>query len=556
MTTTLFPPVSSQAAHATRSRQLTLLACILGSGIAFLDGTLVNVALPAIGRDLGGGLAGQQWVVDGYLLSLGSLVLIGGSLGDLLGRRRVFAIGVAGFGLTSALCATSPTIEVLIALRLLQGVAGALLVPNSLAMIFDAFSEQERARAVGSWTSWTGVATVIGPLVGGAVVVSASWRWVFVLNVPAVLATLWLLKFAPPGERQRDVRIDWIGAALCAVGLGVGTFALIEEPSHGWASAQTWLPLAGGLVVLTLFLVRERLAAAPMMPLGLFRSRNFSVGNLSTLALYGAVPAATFFLVLFLQQVRGASALGAGAVLLPTTIMIFLFAKRFGALADRFGARLFMGIGPLVAAAGLAVLLTLQASGPYVPTVVVGTAVLGLGLSVSVAALTATVVGAVDQSHDGVASGINNAVARVGGLVAIAVIGAAVASRFSSTVHRALAGGGRAVQAAASHPLTVGVSHFPLAQRAHARTVLHLASIDSLRVGLAISAALAVIAGVVSLLGVRDRRSAVSAASAPGGAFCGASSEICNPSSRAPGPVAVSTIQSPSQDGSTAGLIA
>jgi predicted MFS family arabinose efflux permease len=399
-------------------------------------------------------------------------------------------------------------------------------VPNSLAMIFDAFSEQERARAVGSWTSWTGVATVVGPLVGGAIVVSASWRWVFVLNVPAVLATLWLLRFAPAGERQPNVRIDWIGAALCAIGLGVGTFALIEEPSHGWVNAATWLPLAGGIAVLVLFVVREHTAKAPMMPLGLFRSRNFSIGNLSTLALYGAVPAATFFLVLFLQQVRGASALGAGAVLLPTTIMIFLFAKRFGALADRSGARLFMGVGPLVAAAGLGVLLTLHATGSYIATVVVGTAVLGLGLSISVAALTATVLGAVDQSHDGVASGINNAVARVGGLVAIAVI--------SSTVHGAFKGDGPAIQAAASHPLTVDVSRFPLAERGHARTVLQLASIHSLRTALAISAGLAVIAGVVSLLGVRDRRSRVSAASTPGGAFCGASAEICNPSPPTP----------------------
>jgi EmrB/QacA subfamily drug resistance transporter len=536
MSTTPVSSVSSRTSLAPRSRQLTLLACILGSGIAFLDGTLVNVALPAIGRDLGGGLAGQQWVVDGYLLSLGSLVLIGGSLGDLLGRRRMFAIGVAGFGLTSALCALSPTIDVLVALRLIQGLAGALLVPNSLAMIFDAFSDQERARAVGSWTSWTGVATVVGPLIGGAIVVSASWRWVFVLNVPAVIATLWLLRFAPAGERQPNVRIDWIGAALCAIGLGVGTFALIEEPSHGWMSARTWLPLAGGMVVLTLFVVRERTAKAPMMPLGLFRSRNFSIGNISTLALYGAVPAATFFLILYLQQVRGASALGAGAVLLPTTIMIFLFAKRFGALADRFGARLFMGIGPLVAAAGLGVLLSLNATGSYVATVVVGTAVLGLGLSISVAALTATVVGAVDQSHDGVASGINNAVARVGGLVAIAVIGAAVASQFSSTVLGAFRGGGAAIQAAASHPLTVDVSRFPLGERGHARAVLHLASIHSLRTALAISAVLALIAGVVALLGIRDRRSAVSAASAPGGAFCGASAEICNPSPRAPRP--------------------
>jgi EmrB/QacA subfamily drug resistance transporter len=501
-----------------RSARLTLLACILGSGIAFLDGSLVNVALPAIARDLGGGLAGQQWIVDGYLLTLGSLVLVGGSLGDLLGRRRVFAAGVSGFGAASLLCACSPSVEVLIGFRLLQGAAGALLVPNSLALIADTFAEHQRATAIGSWTSWTGIATIAGPLIGGAIVDSASWRWIFVVNIPAVAATLWLLQRAPAGTRI-DVRIDWQGATLCALGLGLATLALIEQPSQGWGGPAVLPPLLGGIALLCAFVVRERTAVAPMMPLGLFRSRNFAVSNAATLALYGAIPAATFFLVLFLQQVRGVSALQAGASLLPTTVVIFLLAKRFGALADRTGPRLLMGVGPLVAAAGLTWLLALGKHGSYLAVVLPATTVLGLGLSMSVAPLTSTVMGSVDPDHDGVASGVNNAVARVGGLAAIAGIGAVVAARFSHSV-RASLGPGAEVSAAARHPLSVDTAAFAPGQRVHAHIVLGHASVQALHVAITISIGLALMAGIAALVWIRDPAIATQMTVTPGGFPC------------------------------------
>jgi len=342
-------------------------------------------------------------------------------------------------------------------------------------------------------------------------------------------ATLWLLRGVPSSRATADISIDWPGASLCAAGLGLATFALIDEPGRGWSSVAVWLPLAAGILAFGGFLLREHTAASPMMPLELFRARNFRAGNLATFAIYGAVPAATFFLVLFLQQVRGASALTAGALLLPSTMMIFLFAKRFGALADRIGARPFMTVGPLVAAAGLVVLLGLTAHGTYVAVVLIGTAVLGLGLSISVAALTATVLGAVEESHDGLASGVNNAVARVGGLLAIALIGAVVAAHFAGTVNRSLGAADPGVRVAAGMPLSVSASRFPVAERPRVRGVLEHASVDSLRVALLISVGLAVIAGVVSLGGVRDERRSTRAADVPAGAICGGSRGLHEP---------------------------
>jgi MFS family permease len=288
-------PTIAAPSPSARQKRMTLLACILGSATVFLDGTLVNVALPAIRADLHGGLATQEWVVDAYLLTLGSLLLVGGSLGDLFGRRKVFAIGVAGFGAASLLCAVAPTAATLIAARAIQGVAGALLTPSTLALIMDTFHEHERAAAIGTWTAWSGIATVLGPLVGGVLVQAASWRWIFVVNVPFVLATLWLLRFVPRSAPIRDTHVDWVGGALCALGLAGPIFALIEQPSYGWSAPQVWIPLVAGVALLAAFIAWERRCSAPMLPLSLFRARNFAVGNLATLVFYGALGASTFF---------------------------------------------------------------------------------------------------------------------------------------------------------------------------------------------------------------------------------------------------------------------
>jgi EmrB/QacA subfamily drug resistance transporter len=411
----------------TRKR-LVLVACILGSVIVFVDSTVVNVALPAIQRDLGGGLALQQWVADAYLLTLGSLLLVGGSLGDLFGARRLFLTGIVAFGLTSVVCAAAPDGTTLIAARGLQGVAGAVLTPAGLAVIATTFRGEERGAAIGAWTAWTGVAFVVGPLVGGWLVTNASWRWVFVINVPIAFATAALVVYAVPGREPTDRRpqVDFLGGLLCVLGLGGPVFALIEEPRHGWTAAIV-APLAAGLALLAVFLWWERRAPRPMLPLGLFSRRNFSFANLETLTVYAGLSTLTFFLVLFVQQLAGYSALKAGMALLPITIVMFLLSPRVGRLSMRLGPRLFMGCGPLVAAGGLAALIRLRPGFDYWLELLPPLLVFSLGLSMIVAPLTATVLADADESDAGIASGINNAVARVAGLLGIAVVGASVA---------------------------------------------------------------------------------------------------------------------------------
>src|SRR4051812_9974327 len=331
--------VLSHLGGATRKR-LILVACILGSTIVFVDSTVVNVALPAITEDLGGGLALQQWVVDAYLLTLGSLILVGGSLGDIFGARRVFLIGLVAFGATSVLCALAPTGNTLIAARALQGAAGALLTPAALATITSSFEGEERGLAIGTWTAWTGVGIVVGPLVGGWLVDVASWRAIFLVNVPLVLGAIALVVVAlPPGQRRRErPRLDLVGAALCTIGLAGPVFALIDGPLRGW-SEEILLALVGGVVAFALFLLWEWRSASPMLPLALFRRRNFSAANVETLAVYAGLATLTFFLVLFMQQLAGYTALQAGIALLPTTIVLFALSRRVGAWSIRFGPR-------------------------------------------------------------------------------------------------------------------------------------------------------------------------------------------------------------------------
>ncbi len=519
-------------------KRVTLVACILGSGIALLDGTVVNVALPSIQRALGGGLAAQQWVVNGYLLTLGSLILVGGSLGDLYGERRVFAIGVAGFGASSVLCAVSPTIGVLVAARALQGIAGALLVPSSLAVIVNTFPSSERGGAIGTWTAWGAIAGVLGPLAGGELLALASWRWIFVINVPLAAVCVWLiLAVIPPlPVRDRDGRhIDYPGAALCALGLGGPVFALIEQPRLGWSSPAVVVPLIAGVLLLSLFLRYESRAKDPMLTLGLFRRRNFSAGNVETFAMYAGLAILFFFLVLFLQQIGGYTPLKSGLATLPVTVVMFLLSRRFGALADRFGPRFFMGAGPLVGAGGLLLFQMTGARADYLSEVLPPLLIFALGLSMTVAPLTAAVL-AGSEKEAGIASGVNNAVARVAGLLGTAAVGAAIASSFASSINSRLSGVrlGAAARAAVAEakrlPLGLPNVHGMSSAQAHAvRAAAEGASLHSFHLGLAIAAALVAIGGLVGAAGVRNPRrleEEIPARSCPGGQLVGASSQI------------------------------
>jgi EmrB/QacA subfamily drug resistance transporter len=469
-------------------QRLTLVAAILGSGVALLDSTIVNVALPAIEQDLGGGLAGQQWVANAYLLVLGSLILIGGSLGDIYGERRIFVIGVAAFGVFSVLCAVAPTIEVLIAARALQGAAGALLTPSSLAIIVAAFPTDQRSAAVGSWTAWSGIASIIGPLLGGVIIDHASWRWVFAINVPPVIATVALVLAAvPPTPRAADRRVDFTGALLCGVGLGGFVFALIEQPNYGWSSPVIWAPLVGGIVTFALFLLHERRTDDPMLKLELFSRRNFSVANGETLAVYAGLSILFFFLVIYLQEVAGYSAVKAGLTTLPVTIAMFLLSRRMGALADRLGPRLFMGCGPLIAAAGILLLLRVGMHPSFVADLLPALVVFSLGLAVTVAPLTATVLADADESDAGIASAINNAVARVAGLVGVAVVGVAVAG------------------------MLTGDTFAPNDE-----------SVDAFHLAMGICAALVAAGGIAGLVGIVNPRRRVEAQGCSGGQLSGA----------------------------------
>ncbi|MHB8468313.1 MAG: DHA2 family efflux MFS transporter permease subunit [Gaiellaceae bacterium] len=412
----------------TASRWI-LAATVLGSSLAFIDMTVVNVALPSIQRDLGGGLAAQQWVVDAYLLTLGSLILLGGSLGDIFGETKMFTLGVALFGIASALCAAAPTSTALIVFRAIQGVAGALLTPASLAVITSSFSGAERGAAIGSWTAWSGISTVVGPLLGGWLIGLWSWRVIFLLNVPLSLCTLALARRHLPrrAPRATRVRVDFAGAALCASGLGLLAFGFIEQPRLGWGNAAVPGGIAAGAALVVAFAVYESRTAVPMLPLRLFKRRNFSVANVETFAVYGGLSAWGFFLALFLQQVDGYSPFHAGLALLPVTVVLFLLSRQTGRLSMRFGPRFFMAAGPLLAAASVLATARLSAGFDYWTELLPPLLGFAVGLALTVAPLTTTVLSVAGAGDAGIASGINNAVARVAGLMAIAVLGIAAA---------------------------------------------------------------------------------------------------------------------------------
>jgi EmrB/QacA subfamily drug resistance transporter len=521
---------------ASRKRW-TLVACIMGSGIVLLDGTVVNVALPTIQRALGGGLAAQQWVVNGYLLTLGSLILIGGSLGDLFGERRVFAIGVSGFGAASLICALAPSIGVLVAARALQGVAGALLVPSSLAVIVNTFPESERGAAIGSWTAWGAIAGVLGPLAGGELLALGSWRLIFLMNIPLVVACVALILVAIPVSAPRDEdparparRVDYTGAILCALGLGGPVFALIEQPRLGWSSPAVIVPLIAGVALLALFLLYESRAEGPMLALGLFRRRNFSAGNVETFAMYAGLAILFFFLILFLQQIGGYTPLKSGLATLPVTIVMFVLSRRFGAFADKYGPRFFMGAGPLLAAAGLLLFQRVGVKADYVSEVLPPLLVFSLGLAMTVAPLTAAVL-AGSEHQAGIASGVNNAIARVAGLLGTASVGAVIAASFAASMNGRLQdtplGGAAqaAVRAAKRLPLGQPDVHGVPAAQAHAVTLAaQQASLHSFHLGMMIAAALVALGGVVGVAGIRNPQVDVHAAECAGGQLVGVSS--------------------------------
>jgi EmrB/QacA subfamily drug resistance transporter len=399
-------------------------ATVLGSGIALLDSTVVGIALPSIGRDFHGGVGTLQWVVTGYTLTLAAFLLLGGALGDRYGRRRVFSIGVAWFAVASALCGLAPTAGILIAARLVQGIGGALLAPGSLAILQTSFRADDRARAIGAWSGLSGVAAAAGPLVGGYLLAIGSWRWVFFINLPVSAAVLVITARHVPESRDPTAtgRVDTVGATLAVVFLAGSTYGLIEAPTLGWSSPAvvTCLVVAG--LAAPAFLLVEHRRSNPMLPLSLFRSRQFSGANGVTFAVYGALGGALFLLPIELQIVKGYTPLESGVALFPLTVVMLALSARSGALSARIGPRLQMTAGPLVVAAGLVLLTQATHSGTYWTQVFPAVLVFSIGLALTVAPLTATAMGAAPPEHSGVASAVNNVVARAASLLAVAVL--------------------------------------------------------------------------------------------------------------------------------------
>jgi EmrB/QacA subfamily drug resistance transporter len=442
MTTADAPALSYSSAPG----RWVLAITVLGSGIAALDATVVNIALPTIGRDFHTGIAALQWVITGYTLTLAAFLLIGGSLGDRFGRRKVYLIGIVWFALASAACGFAPGAVFLIVTRLLQGAGAALLTPGSLAILEASFVPGDRARAIGAWSGLSGVAIATGPLIGGYLITAASWRWIFFINIPIAAAVVALGARHVPESRDPSAtgRIDYAGALAAVVFLTGITFAFIEAPVLGWSSPAVLAMTLAGVAGLAAFLVREHRAAAPMLPLSIFADRQFAATNAVTFIVYAALTGATFLLPVVLQVVSGYSPLGSGLALLPLTVIMLALSARSGRLAAQIGPRLQMSVGPIVVGAGLAMLTLATSGSSYVLYVLPAVLVFGLGLAITVAPLTSTAMSSAPAQHAGIASAVNNDVARFGGLLAVAVLPALAGITGTSYLHpAALAAGFR-----------------------------------------------------------------------------------------------------------------
>jgi EmrB/QacA subfamily drug resistance transporter len=459
-----------------------------------------------------------------------ALLLVGGSLGDQFGRRRMFVFGLVAFGATSILCALAPSVEFLVGARALQGVAGALLVPGSLAIVAATFEGAARGKAVGTWTAWTGIATVFGPAGGGALIEALSWRAIFWINLPLIAVTVALTMYAVRESRDPEAfrGVDWLGIGLSAAGLAGPVFALIEQPSHGWGDPLVWAPMLAGILCFGLFVLREARARHPMLDLALFRIRNFWVANLTTLTAYAGLIGGLFFVTLFLQQVAGYSPIEAGLATTPISVILFVLSPRFGRVASGVGPRAPMCAGPIVGGVGLILLLRVGSSPDYLAEVLPAIVVFGLGLAATVAPLTATVLDSVEERHVGIASGVNNGISRVAGLLAIAVLGAVISASFGSTLNANLGerpltpAAASAVSDAKEQPLAVpGTAELSPAEAIRVREASADASTSAFHLGVLIAGLLMIAGGIVAGFGIENPRRRIDVVPSRGSAQAG-----------------------------------